>query len=53
MHWSALLEDVRYTSGGVPNILHQIWINERPELPEAWSAARDEWKAHHPEWKST
>jgi len=51
MHWSALLEGVRYTSGGVPKILHQIWINERPELPEAWSAARNEWKAHHPEWK--
>lgn len=51
MHWSALLEDVRYTSGGVPKILHQIWINESPELPEAWSTARDEWKAHHPEWK--
>lgn len=51
MHWGALLGDVRYTSGGVPKILHQIWINERPELPEAWSAARAEWKAHHPEWK--
>jgi mannosyltransferase OCH1-like enzyme len=51
MHWSALLRDVEYTRGGVPKILHQIWINERPDPPAEWAAARAKWKAHHPEWK--
>jgi mannosyltransferase OCH1-like enzyme len=51
VHWSALLRDVEYTRGGVPKILHQIWINERPDPPVEWAAARAKWKAHHPEWK--
>ncbi len=33
-----------------PKIIHQIWVNEDPELPEHWKVSPEEWKRLHPGW---
>lgn len=34
----------------VPKIIHQIWVNENPNIPEKWKDSPVEWKAKHPDW---
>jgi mannosyltransferase OCH1-like enzyme len=33
-----------------PKILHQVWINDDPRIPEKWIESHTEWKRLHPQW---
>lgn len=33
-----------------PKIIHQIWVNENPNIPDEWSESPVQWKAKHPDW---
>lgn len=33
-----------------PRIIHQIWFNDNPEIPDVWKDSPVKWKEYHPEW---
>jgi mannosyltransferase OCH1-like enzyme len=33
-----------------PKIIHQIWINDNPNIPDKWKIGPEEWKRLHPDW---
>jgi len=33
-----------------PKIIHQIWVNESPFIPQEWNSSPIEWKRLHPDW---
>jgi len=33
-----------------PKIIHQIWFNENPNLPEYWKDSPQKWITKHPDW---
>jgi mannosyltransferase OCH1-like enzyme len=52
------LENVPTTKGGIPKIIHQVWINDthidpnnKKNLPDDWEISRSEWKRLHPDWQ--
>jgi mannosyltransferase OCH1-like enzyme len=51
MSFDYLVKNISHTKGGVPKIIHQIWINEDPNIPEKWKQTPIEWKKNHPDWK--
>jgi mannosyltransferase OCH1-like enzyme len=38
------------TLGRVPKIIHQVWVNDDPVIPEVWQRGADAWRATHPTW---
>lgn len=36
--------------GGIPKILHQVWLGENP-MPEKYIEWRDHWRQLHPDWE--
>jgi len=34
----------------VPKIIHQVWVNDDPNIPEKWKDSPVEWKRLHPDW---
>lgn len=39
---------VKYTNGGIPKIIHQIWISENgKKIPTHWEISPIEWKKYH------
>ena len=36
--------------GGVPHLIHQVWLGGRP-IPPEWDAAAAQWRAMHPDWR--
>lgn len=49
MNWRDLGR-AKTTLGRVPKIIHQVWINADPEIPEKWRQGPSSWKKHHPDW---
>jgi len=33
-----------------PKIIHQVWINDNPEIPDKWKESNIEWQRLHPDW---
>ena len=33
-----------------PKILHQVWMNDDPNIPEKWKKGPEEWKKYHSDW---
>jgi mannosyltransferase OCH1-like enzyme len=34
----------------IPKIIHQVWVNSNPEVPDIWKASPREWQKLHPGW---
>lgn len=48
-YYPYLFENLNYTSGGVPKIIHQTWKNNT--IPKKWKKSPYMWKKIHPEYK--
>ena len=35
----------------IPKLIHQIWLSEDEEIPEAWQESPRLWQQHHPHWE--
>jgi mannosyltransferase OCH1-like enzyme len=51
-----MIENINYTSSGIPKIIHQVWINDtflgnpKRDVPQEWIKSIELWKEIHPDW---
>ena len=51
-----MIENINYTSYGIPKIIHQVWINDtflgnpKKDVPEKWKKSIELWKTYHQDW---
>ena len=48
-YYPYLFQNLKYTPGGIPKIIHQTWKNN--DVPKHWKKSPEMWKKYHPDYK--